>query len=177
MIRLEAEEILPALVCAAINHKTAEESGMRIAIGNDTKGYDLKRHLVERLRQRGYEVDDLGCDGVYLSVDYPDYALAVGQGVVSGKYERGILICGTGIGMSIAANKIPGIRAALCYDVFPAVLTREHNDSNVLCTGGWLMTPEKAEAVAIQWLEMSYAGGTHQARIDKISQIEKLRFT
>ncbi len=148
---------------------------MKIAIGNDTKGYDLKLHLVKNLRERGYEVDDLGCDGVYPPVDYPDYAKAVCDGVVSGQYERGILICGTGIGMSIAANKLPGIRAALCYDVFPAVLTREHNDSNVLCTGGWVVTPQKAFEVAVQWLEMRYAGGAHQARLDKIAQFEKLR--
>jgi len=148
---------------------------MKIAIGNDTKGYDLKCYLVEALRKRGYEVEDLGCDGVRPSIDYPDYARAVGEGVVSGKYERGILICGTGIGMSIAANKIPGIRAAVCYDVFPAILTREHNDSNVLCTGGWMVTPEKALEVAVQWLEMRYAGGTHEVRLDKIKELEKLR--
>jgi len=148
---------------------------MKIAIGNDTKGYDLKLFLLKTLRERGYEVDDLGCHGVQPPVDYPDYAWAVGEGVVSGKYERGILICGTGIGMSIAANKIPGVRAALCYDVFPAILTREHNDSNVLCTGGWVVTPEKALEVALQWLEMRFAGGTHQARLDKIKEFEKLR--
>ena len=94
--------------------------------------------------------------------------------MVSGKYDRGILICGTGIGMSIASNKITGVRAALCYDVFPAILTREHNDSNVLCTGAWVVTPEKALEVAIQWLNMRYAGGPHQARLDKISALERL---
>ncbi len=145
---------------------------MKIAIANDTKGYDLKLYLVEALRKRGYEVDDLGCHAVQPSVDYPDYARLVGEGVASGKYERGILICGTGIGMSIAANKIPGVRASLCYDVLPAVLTREHNDANVLCTGGWLMTPEKALEVAIAWLEMRFAGGSHQKKLDKIREIE-----
>src|SRR5512140_439384 len=110
---------------------------MKMAVGNDTKGYDIKMYLVQALRQRGYEVEDVGCDGPLQPVDYPDYAFRVGEGVVSGKYERGILICGTGIGMSIAANKVSGVRAAVCYDVFPALLTREHNDSNVLCTGGW----------------------------------------
>ena len=146
---------------------------MKIIIGNDTKGYDLKLYLVEALRRRGYEVDDIGCNHVQPPVDYPDYARIVGEGVTSGKFERGILICGTGIGMSIAANKIPGVRAALCYDVLPAVLAREHNDSNVLCTGGWIMTPEKALEVAIQWLEMRYAGGPHKARLDKITEMEK----
>ncbi len=148
---------------------------MKIAIGNDTKGYDLKLFLYDALRKRGYEVDDLGCHGLQPPVDYPDYARQVGEGVVSGEYDRGILICGTGIGMSIAANKIPGVRAAVCYDIFAAVLTREHNDSNVLCTGGWMVTPEKALEVAIQWLEMGYAGGAHQAKLDKISALERLR--
>ncbi len=148
---------------------------MKIAIGNDTKGYDLKLALMDGLRKRGYDVEDMGCHGVQPPVDYPDYARVVGEGVVSGKYDRGILICGTGIGMSIAANKIPGVRAALCYDVYPAIMTREHNDSNVLCTGGWMMSPEKALEVAIQWLEMRYAGGPHQVRLDKIRELEQLR--
>ncbi len=146
---------------------------MKIGIGNDTKGYDIKLYLVQALRQRGYEVEDVGCDGPLQPVDYPDYATLVGEGVVSGKYDRGILICGTGIGMSIAANKVPGVRAALCYDIFPAVMTREHNDSNVLCTGGWVVTPQKALEVAIAWLEMRYAGGAHQARLDKIAAMER----
>ena len=146
---------------------------MKIIIGNDTKGYSLKLFLVESLRQRGYEVEDIGCNSAQPPVDYPDYARVVGEGVSSGKFDRGILICGTGIGMSIAANKVPGIRASLCYDVLPAILSREHNDANVLCTGGWIMTPEKALEVAIQWLEMRYAGGPHQARLDKIAEMEK----
>jgi RpiB/LacA/LacB family sugar-phosphate isomerase len=148
---------------------------MKIAIGNDGKGYALKLFLLEALQKQGYTVEDVGCHGLQPPVDYPDFARAVGMGVVSGQYERGILICGTGIGMSIAANKIPGVRAALCYEVLPAILTREHNDSNVLCTGGWMVTPEKALEVAIQWLNMRYAGGPHQARLDKISELERLR--
>jgi ribose 5-phosphate isomerase B len=145
---------------------------MKIAIGNDTKGYRLKLFLVEELRRMGHEVDDAGCKDSTTPVDYPVFAKIVGEGVVSGKYERGILICGTGIGMSIAANKVKGVRAALCYDVFPALLTREHNDSNVLCTGGWVMTPEKALEVAVQWLEMRYLGGAHQRRMDLIQKME-----
>ena len=146
---------------------------MKIIIGNDTKGYELKRVLVDALLGHGYEVEDIGCDSAQPPVDYPDYARIVGESVASGKFDRGILICGTGIGMSIAANKIPGIRAALCYEVLPAILSREHNDSNVLCTGGWMMTPEKALEVAVQWLEMRYAGGPHQARLEKIAEMEK----
>jgi ribose 5-phosphate isomerase B len=146
---------------------------MNIIIGNDTKGYGLKLFLGEALCKRGYEVEDAGCNGLQPPVDYPDFARIVGEAVASGKFERGILICGTGIGMSIAANKIPGVRAALCYDVLPAILAREHNDSNVLCTGGWIVTPEKALEVATQWLEMRYAGGPHQARLDKIAEMDK----
>jgi ribose 5-phosphate isomerase B len=148
---------------------------MKLAIANDTKGYWLKLHLVKALRERGYQVEDLGCNDSTTPVDYPDYAKLAGEGVVNGTYDRAILICGTGIGMSIAANKVAGVRAALCYDVLPAVLTREHNDSNVLCTGGWLMTPEKALEVAIQWLEMRYAGGTHQKKLDKIAEMERAK--
>ncbi len=148
---------------------------MKVAIGNDTKGYDLKLALMEGLTRRGYEMVDFGCHGVLPIVDYPDYAKLVGEAVVRGECERGILICGTGIGMSIAANKIVGIRAALCYDVFPALLTREHNDSNVLCTGGFMMTPEKALEVAIQWLEMRFMGGAHQVRVEKIAAMEQYR--
>jgi ribose 5-phosphate isomerase B len=148
---------------------------MNIAIANDTKGFNLKLALLEGLRIRGYPVEDLGCHGVQPPVDYPDYARMVGEGVASGKYDRGILICGTGIGMSIAANKIPGVRAALCYEVLPAILSREHNDANVLCTGGWVVAPEKALEVAVQWLEMRYAGGTHQVKLDKIKVLESLR--
>jgi ribose 5-phosphate isomerase B len=144
---------------------------MKIGIGCDSKGYRLKLHLIEILRENGYEVDDVGCHSVE-RVDYPDYARLVGEGVVQGKYDRGVLICGTGQGMTIAANKISGVRAALCYDVLPAILSREHNDANVFCTGGWLMEPEKAGRILLQWLEMRYAGGGHEDKLRKIRAME-----
>jgi ribose 5-phosphate isomerase B len=144
---------------------------MRIGIGCDSKGYRLKLHLIKILQENGYEVDDVGCHSTE-KVDYPDYARLVGEGVAQGKYERGVLICGTGQGMNIAANKIPGVRTAVCYDMLPAILSREHNDANVFCTGGWLIDPEKAGQILLQWLEMRYAGGGHEDKIQKIRAIE-----
>ena len=144
---------------------------MKIGIGCDTKGFYLKLHLIKVLKEYGHQVDDVGCFSLE-KVDYPDFAEKVGTGVVSGKYHFGVLICGTGIGMSIAANKIKGVRAALCYDTLPAILSREHNDANVFCTGGWLMTKEKAAEVLLQWLDMKYAGGGHQDKLDKIEKLE-----
>ena len=144
---------------------------MRIGIGCDTKGYRLKLHLINVLQENGYEVEDVACHSLE-KVDYPDYARIVGKGVVEGKYDRGVLICGTGLGMAIAANKIKGVRAAVCYDTLPAILSREHNDANVFCTGGWLMTNDKAAEVLLHWLDMRYAGGGHQDKLDKITILE-----
>ena len=106
-------------------------------------------------------------------MDYPDFALPVAEAVASGEAERGIVICGTGIGVSIAANKVPGVRAALCHDCFSAKATREHNDSNVLAMGERVIGPGLALEIADIWLHTPYAGGRHQARIDKITAIEK----
>jgi len=145
---------------------------MRIGIGCDTKGYRLKLHLIDVLRANGHAVEDVGCHSLE-KVDYPDYARLVGQGVASGRYDRGVLICGTGQGMAIAANKIKGVRAAVCYDTLPAILSREHNNANVFCTGGWLITPDKAAEVLLHWLDMGYAGGGHQDKIDKIALLEE----
>jgi ribose 5-phosphate isomerase B len=144
---------------------------MKIGIGCDTKGLRLKRYLVQVLQENGYEVEDVGCHS-FERVDYPDYARLVGEGVAQGRFERGVLICGTGQGMAIAANKIPGVRAAVCYDMLPAILSREHNDANVFCTGGWLIEPERAAAILLQWLEMAYAGGGHEAKLVKIRALE-----
>ena len=144
---------------------------MKIAIGNDTKGYSHKLHLLRFLEEHGHTVTDLGCHSLD-KVDYPDYARLVGEGVAAGEYDRGVLICGTGIGMSIAANKVKGIRAAACYDNLPAILSREHNDANVFCTGAWIVTPEKAAEILLHWLDMRYAGGGHQDKLTKIAQME-----
>lgn len=144
---------------------------MKIGIGCDAKGYRLKLHLIKVLEANGHHVEDVGCHSVE-RVDYPDYANIVGLGVVEGKYDRGVLICGTGQGMAIAANKIKGVRAALCYDTLPAILSREHNNTNIFCTGGWLMSEQKAADVLLHWLDMAYAGGGHQDKLDKIAAME-----
>ncbi len=144
---------------------------MHIGIGCDAKGYRLKLHLIQVLKDNGHFVSDVGCHSTE-RVDYPDYAQLVGRGVVAGEFDRGVLICGTGQGMAIAANKIKGVRAAVCYDTLPAILSREHNNANVFCTGGWLMTNEKAADVLLHWLDMAYAGGGHDDKLVKIAAIE-----
>lgn len=143
---------------------------MNIGIGCDAKGFRLKQKLIGILKEFGYEVDDVGCHSLE-RVDYPDFARLVGEGVVSGQYDRGILICGTGQGMGIAANKVRGVRAAVCYDMFTAILSRDHNDANVFCTGAWIIDHDKAGEIVTQWLEMGYSG-TQGSKIDKIAKIE-----
>lgn len=145
---------------------------MKIGIGCDTKGYRLKQYLIRVLEENGHKVEDVGCDSTTKVVDYPDYARIVGEGVVAGEYDRGVLICGTGQGMTIAANKVKGVRAALCFDMLPAILSREHNDANVFCTGGWMIEPEKAARILLEWLEMKYAGGGHEDKVEKIRAME-----
>jgi ribose 5-phosphate isomerase B len=143
-----------------------------VAIGADHGGFRLKEALKPVLSELGLEVRDVG---VYEEkpADYPDLALAVGELVASGAAARGIIIDGAGIGSSIAANKIPGIRAALCYDKSSARNSREHNDSNVLTLGARLLTESQAEEVLRTWIGTAFAGGRHQARIDKITAIER----
>ncbi|MBT4755981.1 MAG: ribose 5-phosphate isomerase B [Chloroflexi bacterium] len=144
---------------------------MKVAIGNDPPGLEHKLHLVDTLKSKGFEVVDLGCHSAE-PADYPDFAKIVGEGVAKGEYERGILICGTGQGMNIAANKVKGVRAALCFDVLPAIMSRDHNDSNVLCMGGWLITKERAEIISLSWLGGRFSGGVHSNRLEKIKSIE-----
>lgn len=144
---------------------------MKIAIGNDTKGLENKLHLVKVLTERGFTVSDMGCHSLE-PVDYADYAKLVGEAVVRGEFDFGILICGTGNGMVMAANKIKGVRATLCMDTFSAVMSREHNNSNVLCMGGWMIGPEEAAKVALQWLDMRFAGGIHKEKVNKVMALE-----
>ena len=144
---------------------------MIVAIGNDPPGFEHKLHLVEMLKAKGFEIVDLGCHSTE-PADYPDYAKLVGDGVASGQYDRGILIGGTGQGMNIAANKINKVRAALCFDVLPAIMSRDHNDSNVLCMGAWTITKEHAERVSLSWLGGRFSGGVHSKRLDKITSLE-----
>lgn len=142
-----------------------------LAIGSDHGGFELKNHVINHLKQRGIEYKDYGCYDEN-SVDYPDIAKAVGEAVVSGECENGILICGTGIGISIAANKIKGIRAALCSDVYSAKMTKEHNNANIICMGGRVIGRELAFMIVDAWLDAEFQGGRHQARIDKIHNLE-----
>lgn len=143
-----------------------------IALGADHAGRDLKETLKAWLIQGGYEILDFGTHSPD-SVDYPDYALQVGESVASGKADRGLLVCGTGIGMAMAANKVPGVRAAHCSDLFGARLSREHNDANVLTLGGRLTGKELALEILDIWLRSSFSGERHARRIAKVAQIER----
>lgn len=145
---------------------------MKVAIAADHGGYSLKEELKTLLEDLGQEYTDFGCH-CQDSVDYPDYALPVAEKVAAGEYDRGILICGTGIGMSITANKVKGIRCALCHDTFSAKATRQHNDSNVLALGERVIGPGLAREIVKIWLETEFEGGRHERRVTKIADIEK----
>ncbi len=145
---------------------------MTIAIGSDHAGFPLKQVVKSWLEDHGYEVDDLGTYDTK-SVDYPDYAAAVAHAVAEGKADRGILICGTGIGMSMSANKVPGIRAALCTDVYTARMSRRHNDANVLCMGARVIGPGVAESIVEAWLSEEFEGGRHARRVGKINALDE----
>jgi len=145
---------------------------LKIAIGSDHAGLALKNQIKEHLLARSYEVVDVGTH-TEESCDYPDFALGVGRKVARGEVERGILICGSGIGMSIAANKVPGVRAALCHEPLSARLTRQDNDSNVLTMGARIIGSLMALAVVDAWLAEPFGGGRHQRRVDKIKAIEE----
>jgi ribose 5-phosphate isomerase B len=145
---------------------------MKVAIASDHGGINLRAEIINLMEEMGIEYQDFGCECA-TSVDYPDYALPVAQKVASGEFDKGILICGTGIGMSIAANKVAGIRCALVHDVFSAMATRQHNDSNILAMGERVIGPGLAREIAKTWLTTEFEGGRHQKRIDLISKIEK----
>lgn len=144
---------------------------MKIALGSDHRGYAHKTLLLDTLRSRGIEVEDLGCSSGE-SADYPDAALAVAELVGAGRADAGVLICGSGIGMSIAANKVAGVRASLCFTVDQAQTTRRHNDSNVLCLSGDGIDPQLALVLFDAWLVADFAGGRHGRRVDKIIAYE-----
>jgi ribose 5-phosphate isomerase B len=145
---------------------------MKIGIGCDHRGFDVKRRVVPTLQQAGHEVIDLGVHADS-SCDYPDFAFEVALALSGGKIERGILICGTGIGMCIAANKVPGVRAALCHDSITAEMSRRHNDANVLCLSADLLGDELIDRMIRIWLETAFEGGRHARRVEKISQFEQ----
>lgn len=144
---------------------------MKIAISSDHGGTTIRKELKQLMDEMGMEYHDFGCE-CDTSVDYPDYAFPVAEKVASGEFDRGILICGTGIGMSIAANKVKGIRCALAHDTFSAKATREHNDSNILAMGERVIGAGLAREIASVWLATEYEGGRHQRRVGKITDYE-----
>lgn len=145
---------------------------MRVAIGSDHAGYNLKTHLISTLEELGHEVDDQGTDSEE-SVDYPPICAGVGRSVVQGEAERGIVLGGSGQGEQLAANKVKGVRAALCNDLYTARLSREHNDANVLAIGARVVGSGLADEIVTLWLETEFEGGRHQKRIDQITEIEE----
>ncbi|WP_170008363.1 ribose 5-phosphate isomerase B [Bacillus fonticola] len=145
---------------------------MKVAIASDHGGINIREEIRSLLEELNIPYEDFGCD-CETSVDYPDYALPVAQKVASGEFDRGILICGTGIGMSISANKVKGIRCALVHDVFSAKMTRAHNDSNVLAMGERVIGPGLAREIAQTWLQSDYEGGRHAKRLKKLTEIEE----
>ena len=142
---------------------------MKIAIASDHGGYQLKEEVKKYLQERGIEVLDLGTDSEE-SVDYPAFGYACGEAVAQGKADRGIVCCGTGIGISIAANKVKGIRCSLCTNVTMAELTRQHNNSNILAMGGRITDTETGLAITAAWLDTEFEGGRHQRRVDMLNR-------
>jgi len=143
----------------------------KIAIASDHGGFDLKENIIAYLIKKGLEVDNFGAHSAD-SVDYPDYGIKLAQAIIDKKFVRGILICGTGVGMSIVVNRFPGIRGTLCSDVYTAKMCREHNDSNILIMGGRVIDVSLAIEILEAWLNTEFEGGRHQRRLDKINQIE-----
>lgn len=147
-------------------------SSLPIAIASDHAGLTLKTELCSTLKWWGYSVVDLGCTHEDGRVDYPDYAEALARRVSSGEPALGILVCGSGIGMSIVANKIAGVRAALCHEPYSAEMARAHNNANVLCLGARVVGDELAKATVKAFLDGSFEAGRHAARVEKITQLE-----
>jgi len=146
---------------------------MKVIVGSDHAGFAAKQALLAALKQGGHSVDDAGADSTD-SVDYPDFAARVGRAVADAEAERGILICGTGIGMCMAANKVPGVRAAVVTDAYTAEMSRRHNDANVLCMGARVQTLEKMVELARIFLEAPFDGGRHAGRVDKIMRLDEI---
>jgi ribose 5-phosphate isomerase B len=142
-----------------------------IVIGSDHGGLELKEEIKQLLKERGISCEDLGTNNSD-SVDYPDFGVQVASRVSTGAAEKGILVCGTGIGMSIVANKFPAVRAALATDVFMATMAKEHNNANILVLGGRVLDSAKAREMVAAWLDTEFAGGRHQGRLDKIAALE-----
>lgn len=144
---------------------------MKIVIGSDHGGYILKEHIKKYLEDNNYNVEDFGTHSME-SVDYPEFGQKVAEAVAQGKFDKGILICGTGLGISIAANKVKGIRAAVVSESFSAKMSRLHNNANILALGGRVVGPDLAVEIVDVWLNTPFEGGRHQNRLDKITEIE-----
>jgi ribose 5-phosphate isomerase B len=144
---------------------------VHIAVGSDHAGFGLKQATLSLLSELGHTYEDFGCHDTS-SVDYPDIALPLAEAVSQGKFDRGILLCSTGVGMSIAANKVAGVRAALCHDTFSARRSREHNDANILCMGEWVAGKGLAREIIAAYLNSDFVGGRHARRVEKIHHIE-----
>jgi ribose 5-phosphate isomerase B len=143
----------------------------KIAIASDHGGFELKETVIAHLLNDGWEIDDLGPNNED-SVDYPDYGIKLAENIANKKIERGIVICGTGVGMSIVVNRFPGIRGTLCSDIYTAKMSREHNDSNILIMGGRIIGRGLASEIVDTWLNTAFQGGRHQRRLDKINEID-----
>jgi ribose 5-phosphate isomerase B len=163
-----------ALHASTKNYMSDSAEKPRIAMGADHAGYHAKEVIKKYLLEQGYPVEDMGTWSDE-SVDYPDYAKKVADKVACGEDELGVLVCGTGIGMSIAANKVEGIRAAVAHDAMTARMAREHNDANVLTLGGRVVSDAMAVEIAKDFLSVQFAGGRHQRRIDKITAMDEAR--
>ena len=144
---------------------------MKIALGSDHGGYALKMHIVETIKKLGHEVEDFGCYSTE-SCDYPDFGAAAAKAVAEGRCERGIVICTTGIGISIAANKVKGIRCGHCADCLEAEMTRKHNDANMMAIGAGFTGPNMADRMVEVFLSTEFEGGRHQRRVDKMMALE-----
>ena len=142
-----------------------------ILIGSDHAAYQMKETIKSYLENQGYAVQDVGPQDTG-SVDYPDFGIAVACAISSGKFKRGILMCGTGLGMSMVANRFPGVRAALCNDIFSAALSRQHNDANILVMGGRVIGDVLAQEIVKVWLHTDFEGGRHQNRIDQVDRMD-----
>jgi ribose 5-phosphate isomerase B len=145
---------------------------VRVAIGSDHGGFKLKAEIIAYLEEHHIEYKDFGTYSLD-SVDYPDFARAVAEAVAAGEFQRGVLCCGTGIGVSIAANKVPGIRAALCHDTYSARMASEHNMANIITLGERVVGPGLARDIVAAWLNARFAGGRHARRLEKIAEIER----
>jgi ribose 5-phosphate isomerase B len=146
---------------------------MEIVIGSDHFGYPLKEQLISELTSLGYVPVDLGCHGVTDEVDYPDVAEKLAERIAAGDFQRGILVCGTGIGMAIAANKVAGVRAACCHDTYSAERARKSNDAQVLCLGAQVIGSALARDVLVRWLESEFGGGRSTRKVEKINRLDE----